>query len=258
MLELYTYWSFTLNNPTDSEMVLVRNPNQKYIREFVWTPEVGEKTSTPHIQGWLRLQRNNSKAFVIKLYPRASFRGIGKDEYNENTHAYAQKTDVTTNGLHTISLNDPIPNADTQLYKVLREAFDRSYPVLQEHANDPKTYTIQLGIRHLNRTEFFKCIEQVEGEYVEQRANLEKIFVSASYEKMKAKYWRQILTRIYTIQDASNSNASETTSHRSGTESVYTSSSSSSSVQEQSQEGTSWEDDDARSSQEDSSQSGGD
>jgi len=197
MLELYTYWSFTLNNPTDSEMVLIKNPNAKYIREFVWTPEEGEK-GTPHIQGWIRLQRNQSKAFVIKLYPRAHFRGIAKDEYNENTYNYAQKTDVTTAGLHTISLNDPIPNVDTQLYRVLREAFDRAYPVLKDRANDPDKYTVTYGIRDLIKSPFFKLVEEVELEEVERKANLEKIFISATYEKMKQKYWRQILTRIYT------------------------------------------------------------
>ena len=202
MLELYTYWSFTLNNPTEAEMVLIKNPNEKYIREFVWTPEVGEETKTPHIQGWIRLQRNNSKAFVIKLYPRASFRGIAKDEYNENTHNYAQKTDVTTNGLHTICLNDPIPNADTQLYKVLREAYDRTYPVLQETANNPESTTPLLEIKNIQEKLFMKLVEEIESEMVTQRANLEKIFISVSYEKMKKKYWRQILSRIYTINNA--------------------------------------------------------
>ena len=94
----FTYWSMTLNNPTDSEMVLIRNPNEKYIRQFVWTPEEGEETGTPHIQGWLRLQRNQSLSFLKKLYPRAMFKGIEKDEYNENTHNYAQKNDGTERG----------------------------------------------------------------------------------------------------------------------------------------------------------------
>ena len=201
MLELYTYWSFTLNNPTDAEMILIKNPNEKYIREFVWTPEVGEN-GTPHVQGWIRLQRNNSKAFVIKLYPRAHFRGIAKDEYNENTHNYAQKTDVTTNGLHTITLNDPIPNADTQLYRVLREAFDRDYITLRDNSIFPESYTVQHGIRDLLFKGFMQTTEQVELEMVTQKANLEKIFVSPTYEKMKKKYWRQILSRLYTINNA--------------------------------------------------------
>jgi len=207
MLELYTYWSFTLNNPTEAEMVLVRNPNEKYIREFVWTPEEGEK-GTPHIQGWIRLQRNNSKAFVIKLYPRAHFRGIAKDEYNENTHSYAQKTDVTTAGLHTITLNDPIPNADTQLYRVLREAFDRIYPKLKEVSMFPEKYTPSYGIRDLHQSQFLKLTEEIELEQVSQKANLEKIFVSPTYEKMKRKYWRQILSRIFTITDGSQTERS--------------------------------------------------
>jgi len=205
MLELYTFWSFTLNNPTESEMILIRNPNDKYIREFVWTPEAGEKTETPHIQGWIRLQRNQSKPFMIKLYPNASFKGIGKDEYNENTHRYAQKNDVTTRGLHTISLNDPIPNADTQLYRVLREAFDRQFPDQVESAMIPEKYTVQHGIRDLHSSQFLKLTEEIELEQVSQKANLEKIFVSPTYEKMKRKYWRQILSRIFNITDAEHS-----------------------------------------------------
>jgi len=208
MLELYTYWSFTLNNPTESEMVLIRNPNQKYIREFVWTPEAGEKTETPHIQGWIRLQRNQAKPFMIKLYPRAKFIGIGKNDYNENTHQYAQKNDVTTRGLHTISLNDPIPNADTQLYRVLREAFDRIYPQLQETSMFPDKYTVHHGIRDLQFLQFLKLTEEIELQQVSQKANLEKIFVSPTYEKMKRKYWRQILSRIFTIEDATQTSGS--------------------------------------------------
>jgi len=212
MLELYTYWSFTLNNPTEAELILVRNPNAKYIREFVWTPEEGEDTKTPHVQGWLRLQRNQSKAFVIKLYPRAHFRGIAKDEYNENTHRYAQKNDVTTSGLHTISLNDPIPNADTQLYRVLREGFNRAFPQLKEDSMDPEKYTVTHGIRDLSKSQFFKLLEHVETEEVETKANLEKIFVSPTYEKMKQRYWRQILTRIYIHNESEIQGIEEETS----------------------------------------------
>lgn len=187
-LEQYTYWSFTLNNPTDAEMVIIRNPNEKYIRQFVWTPEVGEKEGTPHIQGWVKLQRNQTKSFMIKLYPRASVRGIAKDEYNERCHDYAQKNDGTTAGNHVISLNDPLPVNDTLLYKVLEVAWDFEYSNVAEpisHLMDCTTLHKLNTIGH-------------ERQMVRERAGLEKIFCSPAYEKMKTTFWKEILFRILT------------------------------------------------------------
>lgn len=187
MTTLATYWSMTINNPDETDMVLIRNPNDRYVRHLAWSPEEGED-GTPHIQGWLRLQRNNSLAFVKKLYPRAHFRHILKDEYNENTNRYAQKDDATTRGQHHISLNDPIPNNDSTLYKVLER--------MVEGVRFEKWSCDWTDKDMLRRSERVEC------EMVEEVAGLEKVFVSAAYAKMKLRFWRNTVTRIVNAREA--------------------------------------------------------
>lgn len=207
-IEQYTYWSVTINNPDDNDYLIVKNPNAKYIREVVWTPEVGEE-GTRHIQGWIRLQRNQSQAFVKKLYPRAHIKPCRKDDYNENCHQYAQKDDNTTAGAHHITLNDPMPAADTALYQVLQTSFDEIIQLdkklkdVNEHEG-PYVVLQSLTLKHL-RTDF------QEKKMVSEKAGLEKIFCSPTYERMKQKFWREILYRyIHTNTDAQHSNASTT------------------------------------------------
>jgi len=193
-IEQYTYWSVTINNPDENDYLIMRNPNEKYIRSLVWTPEVG-KEGTEHIQAWIRLQRNQGLSFVKKLYPRAHLKPVDKDVYNENTHQYVQKNDDTTAGNHHISINDPLPANDTLLYNVLRRSFDyalansQRLKDLYEHES-MKSVLQALTLKELNT-------ELVEREMVREKAGLEKIFISPAYEKMKRKYWSEILYRLY-------------------------------------------------------------
>jgi len=202
-IEQYTYWSVTINNPDDNDYLIMRNPNDKYIRSLVWTPEEGAE-GTEHIQAWIRLQRNQSLAFVKKLYPRAHLKPVDKDAYNENTHQYAQKNDETTNGNHEIILNDPLPAVDSILYQVLDKAWDQ----LLDHdhglrrrieaGDDPiheAIYDPNLSLKKLDT-------DWVERVLIRERSGLEKLFCSPAYEKMKVKYWRDILFRLKHKQNA--------------------------------------------------------
>lgn len=194
-VEQYTYWSVTINNPDENDYLIIRNPNDKYIRSLVWTPEEGGEEHTPHIQAWVRMQRNVTQAFMKKIYPRAHFRYITKDEYNENCHAYAQKNDETTKGTHHISLNDPLPANDTLLYQVLERSFEELLQVDRIFKSDydasPRKELIVENIT-------LKKLETgyIERAMVRERSGLEKIFVSPVYEKMKSRFWRDILYRI--------------------------------------------------------------
>lgn len=209
-IEQYTYWSITINNPDENDYLITRNPNPKYIREMVWTPEVGAKEGTPHIQGWLRLQRNQTRAFVSKLYPRASIKPCKKDDYVENCHQYAQKNDETTAGPHHITLNDPLPAADTILYKVLDAAWDR----LVEKDDSLRDRIQHEGLKGELYCPFINLkmlmTEYVEREMVMERSGLEKIFCSPAYDKMKRKYWREIIFRLkYKQNEEGGSNSSQ-------------------------------------------------
>lgn len=207
-IEQYTYWSVTINNPEENDYVLVRNPNPKYIREMVWTPEVGAE-GTQHIQAWIRLQRNQGMSFVKKLYPRAHLKPCDKDAYNENCHQYAQKNDETTAGNHHITLNDPLPANDTLLYKVLQRSFERLIEFDKELKSFYEEETVYGFLQriHLKRldTEFTERL------MVTEKSGLEKIFCSPAYDRMKQRFWKEILIRIYTNQDALHSDGTAQT-----------------------------------------------
>lgn len=187
----------TINNPTETDGVLVRNPNDRYIRQLIWTPEVGAD-GTPHIQAWLRLQRNQTMAFVKKLYPRAHLKPLTRDAYNENTHDYAQKDDETTAGHHVISMNDPLPGVDTILYRVLAKFHDDR---------------IANNMLHCDSEEYMKReTAKVENSMVVEREGLEKLFISPTYVRIKKRFWREIVSRhIITTNHAHDDTPQEVT-----------------------------------------------
>lgn len=189
MTTLATYWSMTINNPTETDGVIIRNPNEKYIRQLIWTPEVGED-GTPHVQAWLRLQRNQTMAFVKKLYPRAHLKPLTKEGYNENTHDYAQKDDETTAGHHVISMNDPLPGVDTILYRVIEK-------MIAEH-------TIASGT--IDEPHMLQWTRSVESNMVKERAGLEKLFISGTYDKMKRRFYNEIISRVITQKQHADEN----------------------------------------------------
>lgn len=185
-VEQYTYWSLTLNNPTEADMVIVRNPNEKYVRKFIWTPEQGAD-GTPHIQGWLRLQRNQTLTFVKKLYPRAHLKPLKKDEYNENTHRYAQKDDDTTRGAHTITMNDPMPSIESVIEAIMRRMMTTPDTPLYRNTQNPNRYSV-------DDSAFSKQERRwVEEEMViEKGASYAKLFVSPVYGRIWDEFARQI------------------------------------------------------------------
>lgn len=185
-VEQYTYWSLTLNNPTEADMVIVRNPNEKYVRKFIWTPEQGAD-GTPHIQGWLRLQRNQTLTFVKKLYPRAHLKPLKKDEYNENTHRYAQKDDDTTRGAHTITMNDPMPSVESVIEAIMRRMMTTPDTPLYRNTQNPNRYSV-------DDSAFSKQERRwVEEEMViEKGASYAKLFVSPVYGRIWDEFARQI------------------------------------------------------------------
>jgi len=179
--------------------VMIRNPNQKYVRECVWTLEQGEETGTPHIQAWIRLQRNQTLSFMRKLYPGGHFKFCAKDEYNENTHQYAQKNDQTTVGQHIITLNDPLPSAEAVYYRICdlileHEEWDDVVGI-RNWAKTFATYGANVPSSLLKQI----CIRshQIELDLVAKERGLEKILMSPTFERFK-QFFPQTLFRLWT------------------------------------------------------------
>lgn len=175
------FWSMTINNYDDNDLALVRNGYADYCREIVHTLEEGEE-GTPHIQAWIKLQRQQRLSFVKKLFPRGHFKPLTSDEYIQNTKLYAQKNDDTTRSVSVHKFNDPIPAVDTLLYRVCSQVVE--------------TVPAEVWSCDWNGEKAFEVMERVESSMVAKEARLEKLFVSPTYERMKKKFWYQIFVRV--------------------------------------------------------------
>lgn len=188
------FWSFTINNYTPTDLALVQQGYPDQVRQIVYTLERGEEKGTPHIQGYLRLHRQQRESFVRKLYPRAAFKGIASDEYNVNAQRYAQKLDHTAESPATIT-NNPFPDPVVELVSVIEEAFRR--PDLNEyhHAN-PQSWE---GGQPDNTT-LLQWLTQVEFDRVRRSPRLAKFYVSPMYRNVKKDYLHALKAHVFDLQ----------------------------------------------------------
>lgn len=209
-----TTWSMVINNPDANDYAIVMQGYPDYVRELVWTKEIGEN-GTEHIQAYVKLQRTQRMSFIKKLFPRGHFKPCDRDEYNVNTKRYVQKDDTTTAGQHRQVYHDPIPAADTLLYSLvekvlapdiedmnimLRKARERNwYGVGKEQwlvensdfGQDPDLWAKG------QKEEFKKLLSDAEHELVREKRHIEKLLVSPTYSKIKKEWLWDIVARIY-------------------------------------------------------------
>lgn len=170
MIETTAFWGFTINNYDDTDLALVQQGYPDYVRELVYTLEKGEE-GTPHIQGWLKLQRQQRLSFVKKLFPRGHFKALMKAEYDLNTKRYAQKLDDTavTGAVH--KFNDPMNTIESLMKKVI----------------------VHMIENYEEEEELYKAQRWSESDMVKKDYKLAKIFVSATYKQM----WKQFGSEMY-------------------------------------------------------------
>lgn len=185
-----TYWSATINNPDENDYVLVRNPDQRFVRQLIWTLEKGEDTGTPHFQMFVRLQRNQTMSFLQKLWPRGHFRAIGKDDYLKACNDYAQKEDATTAGYHVNTINDALPTPDSVYLKVIGR-------ILEDPECDLNIAKwVANGYERMVREQIQQVAvaeDAVEREMVMKQPFLVRLFLSPIYAKIKDKYRREFI-----------------------------------------------------------------
>jgi len=199
-----------INNPTENDYAIVVRGYPDYVRELVWTREVGE-SGTEHIQAYVKLQRQQRMSFIKKLFPRGHFKSITKDEYAANTIAYAQKDDATTAGQHRQTFNDPIPNADTLLYGLVTEVLEpqlNDITAMWEKTHERDYYGNGLeyfkkenpvaSMAHYTDAAILKLLDEAEHKAVREKAHLEKLLVSPAYNAIKKKWLKDIVVRILT------------------------------------------------------------
>jgi len=171
-------------------MVLVRNPNQDYIRQLIWTAEEGEE-GTPHIQAYVKLIKQQRMSFIKKLYPGGHFQPISSAEYLRNAIDYAQKEDETTTGAHVNTVADTIADPVYLLNRLIRTILDRDLDSIDndERPLDADQLFNEYNLRLLGegsfQTRMKREIQEEEAVLARQRPSICKLLVSAQYYKIK-------------------------------------------------------------------------
>lgn len=185
------FWSMTINNYDETDLALVRNGYPDYCREIVHTTEVGAE-GTPHIQAWVKLQRQQRLSFVKKLFPRGHFKPLTSDDYIHNTKAYAQKKDETTAGLSVHKFNDPMNTIESVMKKVIRRMYE-DYAEVED---------IDVAQRYVQK------------QMVKEDYKYAKIFVSSTYKLMWREYGHEMYECLFSqFEKESEENNGHTHTH---------------------------------------------
>ncbi|UAU47007.1 Rep [Chicken proventriculitis-associated circular virus 16] len=162
------FWGMTINNYDETDLALVQNGYPDHLREIVHTLEEGEE-GTPHIQAWIKLQRQQRLSFVKKLFPRGHFKPLTSDEYVANTKVYAQKLDGTAMAAAVHKFNDPIHTLESVMKRVARKVVEA-----RDQCWSKRTFESLDNIRR-----------EVEKDMVAlDDYRYAKVFVSAAYKKV--------------------------------------------------------------------------
>ena len=171
-------------------MVLIRNPNNDYIRQLIWTQEEGAE-GTVHLQCYLKLIKQQRMSFVKKLYPAGHFKPVANAEYIRNAVDYAQKDDETTRGAHVNTLADTIADPVYLLNRLIRTIIDREFVDASHELNADQLFNILLFCKSSHDTFVKKMLAWIQDEetlLIRARPSVCKLLVSAQYSKIKTDY----------------------------------------------------------------------
>jgi len=180
-----------INNYDDTDLALVSQAYPDYVREIVWTKEVGEE-GTPHIQGWMKLQRQQRLSFVKKLFPRAHWQPLMSDEYELHSRRYAQKLDETAEAGAVHKINDPIKSLE---------------PVIKIVVDRMVEFSLRTGLDIDKKTQ--RLLHMAEHSLVMEDYRYAKVFVNSTYLRMWKDFGDSMLTCILT----NNKKSSHTHTH---------------------------------------------
>jgi hypothetical protein len=208
------FWGMTINNPTETDVALVRQGYPDYIKSLIHTPEQG-KEGTEHLQCWIKMAKACRQSFMKKLFPRASFKALRSPEYVENTKCYVQKDDETTRGAHIIHNNDTLPDA----VKLLETYCERwIYHCEGEIENitdgtDHRNSLFDKWVWQINtdgvRGGLHKFIREQQQEDVIRNPQIAKLLVGPLYSKIKKEYLKEILTHMLNKDDADDNESEQ-------------------------------------------------
>jgi len=190
------FWGMVINNYDATDLALVQQGYPDFVRQIVYTLEVGGEKGTPHIQAYVRLHRQQRMSYMRKLFPGASdFKALTSDEYKLNAQRYAQKLDETAASPAVIS-NNPFPDPVVELVSVIEEAFKS--PDLNEFYWDrPTAWAGGQPEEHI----LLQWIESVEFRRVRKSPRLAKFYVGSTYKSVKKQYLHALKAHVFDLQN---------------------------------------------------------
>jgi len=194
------FWGMTINNYDETDLALVRQGYPDYIRKITFTLEQGEK-GTPHIQAWLKLNRQQRLSYVKKLFPRGNFKALTSDEYKLNAEAYSTKQDDTARSPSVI-INNPFPDPVVELVSVIRDAL--------EHFHESSSV---LEWRKTGLKQIEKWTTMVENSRVVDKPSLAKFYISPTYVKVWRNFGASLVEHVCSVVEKERENIGHTHTH---------------------------------------------
>jgi len=189
--QLALCWSMTINNPDENDWALVRRSHGDFVKEICSQPETGED-GTPHIQAYLKLNKQQRMSYCKKLFPRGHFKALTNDEYKLNCLNYSQKNDETKTGLTIHTYNEGIPDVIAFLKKIVQDSVPNFDPTKDYNPDNAETW-MDLYFRP---RELLREIDTQERLAVVKRPTVAKLLVSPTYTRVKKLYLREIVENI--------------------------------------------------------------
>lgn len=174
------FWGMVINNYDETDLALVRQGYPDYIRQLVYTLEVGD-SGTPHVQAYIKLFRQQRLSYVKKLFPRGNFKALLADEYKLNSQRYAQKLDATADSAAIIN-NNPFPDPVVELTSVIDSAMTNFMDNRRYYQYRDKDFMFAMTCEERHR--------------VAEKPSLAKFYVSTTYKNIKKEFWRSICENI--------------------------------------------------------------
>lgn len=174
-IETTAFWGMVINNYDETDLAMVQNGYPDHMRELIFTFEKGEQ-GTPHIQAWIKLQRQQRLSFVKRLFPRGNFKPLKNDEYVLNAKRYAQKLDTTAQSAAIHRFTDPIHTIESVIKRLVLKNIEER---IEMEWNDLKSVRLI-----------------TEREMVLEDFRLAKIFVSSSYKQMWDNFGKEMWQNI--------------------------------------------------------------
>ena len=195
-MALSTHYAITINNPDENDRAMCVRGHPDYFKHFVWQEEVGAD-GTPHIQGLVKLHRNQRFSFMKKLFPRAHLTTLTSDEHRENMLHYVQKNSDDGSNTHH-QLGGETPADALQLLQKFMGIYaqEKGLKALEEaySVDVTKLYVEQIipDRTHINKARI--GIEVHERQAVISSPSISKTLVGPLYGNLKKKYFVEIYT----------------------------------------------------------------